>query len=122
MEVITLKINVGSIIKATVTGIQNYGFFIKTEKYKGICHITEVSNDFVSDIHEYVKLNEEIYVLVLEVDEENKRIIVSIKDINYKVNKDKNDIVETRKGFLPLKEMLPIWIETKKEEYKLEDN
>lgn len=43
---------------------------------------------------------------------------LSIKDIYYKTEEDGTRIVESRKGFLPLKEMLPIWIEEKIEEYK----
>ena len=43
---------------------------------------------------------------------------ISIKNIYYKTEEDDSRIVESRKGFLPLKNMLPKWIETKLKEYK----
>jgi predicted RNA-binding protein with RPS1 domain len=42
---------------------------------------------------------------------------LSIKDIYYKTEND-GKIVESRKGFLPLKKMLPIWIKEKIKEYE----
>ncbi len=114
-------IKIGDIIKATVTGITDYGFFISTDEgYSGLCHISEISNSFVADINTFIHENEILYVQVLSVDEENKHLKVSIKDIYYKTEDDGNHIVESRKGFLPLKEMLPTWIEKKIEEYKQE--
>ena len=45
------KYKMGDIIKCKVSGITNYGFFAKIDKdYVGLCHISEVSNDFVKDI------------------------------------------------------------------------
>ena len=110
-------LKVGDIVLAKVTGIFKYGFFVKVNDYVGLCHISEISNAFVNDIEEYVKLNDEIYVLILDIDSRNKRLKVSIKDINYLSNN--NAILkETRKGFLPLKEMMPKWIDIKISEYK----
>ena len=41
------KIKCGDIIKCRVTGIADYGFFVECENnYSGLCHISEVSNDF----------------------------------------------------------------------------
>lgn len=106
------------IILVRVTNIVEYGFFVRTEDgYTGLCHISEVSNDFVDDIKNYVHDQEMIYVQVLDVDYENKQMRLSIKDIYYKTEEDPSHIVESRKGFLSLKNMLPIWIETKLDEY-----
>ena len=45
------KIKNGDIIKCTVTGITDYGIFIKSENdYTGLCHISEISNYYVKDI------------------------------------------------------------------------
>ena len=113
------KIKYGDIIKCKVTGIADYGFFVECENnYSGLCHISEVSNDFVKDIHDFVHLDEIIYCQVIEIDNKNKQMRLSIKDIYYKTEDDGTRIVESRKGFLPLKEMLPIWIDEKMKEYK----
>lgn len=109
------------IVLAKVTGIFKYGFFIKIGDYKGLCHISEISNGYVDDIEKFVKVNDEIYVLILDVDYETNRVKVSIKDINYLKNCENEKLIETRKGFLPLKEMLPVWVNKKMNDYKNEE-
>lgn len=109
----------GSIIKCQVTGVEKYGIFINTENdYTGLIHISEVSNSFVRDVNDYVKVGEEIYCQVLEVDENNKQLKLSIKNINYKSTVDDKKIQESRLGFLPLKNALPGWIEDKLNDYR----
>lgn len=109
---------VGDIVLAKVSGITDYGFFIEKDDYTGLCHISEVSNKFVDDINNFVSVGEEVYVLIIEIDEAKKHLRVSIKDIYYLNYEDDSRIKETRQGFLPLKEMLPIWIEEKIKEYE----
>ncbi len=109
---------VGDIVKCKVTGISSFGFFARVDDdWVGLCHISEMSYDFVPDVSEYVHDDEEIYAQIKEINEQNKQFKLSIKDIYYKIEDD-GRIVETRKGFSPLKEMLPIWIESKIQEYK----
>lgn len=104
-------LNVGDIVLAKVTGISDFGFFVSVGEYSGLCHISEVSNDFVDDIEKFVA-----------VGDEEKKLKVSIKDIYYLSCDDENKIVETRRGFLPLKDMLPVWIKEKMNEYEKEKN
>ena len=111
------KYKVGDIIKCQVTGISSYGFFVKIdESYTGLCHISEMSYEYVPNVEEYVHLNEIIYAQIVEIDKTNLKMKLSIKDIYYKTEDD-GKIVESRKGFLPLKKMLPIWIDEKIKEY-----
>lgn len=110
---------VGSIIKGQVTGIEKYGIFVNIDPwYDGLIHISEVSEDYVRDIHDYVKMGETIYCQVLEISEDNLQLKLSIKNINYKASNGNSSIKETRKGFLPLKENLNIWLKEKLETYK----
>ncbi len=111
---------VGDIVLAKVTGITDYGFFVEVGNYTGLCHISEVSNNFVEDISKFVSVNEEVYVLVLGIDEKRLHLNVSIKDIYYLKEDEVDRIKETRKGFLPLKKMLPVWVEEKLKEYEKE--
>lgn len=116
------SLEVGNIIKGKVTGIQEYGIFINiNDEYTGLVHISEVSEEFVRDIHNYVSLGEVVYCQILEIDEKCKKLKLSIKDINYKTTPSKRGVDETRLGFLPLKEHLNSWIEEKLKLYK-EDN
>lgn len=109
-----IKYQKGKIVKGIVSGITNYGIFVSFEEYySGLIHISEISNLFVRDINEFVKIGEEIYVKILDVNEEEGQLKLSIKDINYKVNthKKKKKIRETNLGFKTLEYKLPIWIE-----------
>jgi len=110
---------VGSIIKGQVTGIEKYGIFVNIDPwYDGLIHISEVSEGFVRDVHDYVKIGETIYCRILEIDEEHLQLKLSIKNINYKLVNENGMVHETRKGFLPLKENLELWIEEKIKIYK----
>ena len=104
----------GKIIKATVTGIENYGIFVSlNDYYTGLIHISEISTGFVKNIHDIVKIGETIYVKVLDIDEKNNHLILSIKNIKYKMNtkQEKKKIVETPLGFTTLRYELPQWID-----------
>ena len=110
---------VGSIIKGQVTGIEKYGIFINIDPwYDGLIHISEISQGFVKDINDYVKIGDTIYCQILEVDEDNLQLKLSIKNINYKTLDKIKNIKESRRGFLPLKNNLPIWIKEKLNEYQ----
>lgn len=100
----------GNILKGQVTGIEKYGAFVNVdEEYVGLIHISEVSNDFVKDINDFLEVGQTIYCQILEVDEETKKIKLSIKNINYKVN-NQSKIKESRLGFLPLRNHLDKWV------------
>ena len=106
------KYLVSNIVKVTVSKIIGYGIFVSLDNdYRGLIHISEISDKYVSNINDYVKLNETIYAKIIGVDNKNKRLDLSIKNINYKVKKNKNRIEETAHGFNMLKHMLPFWIE-----------
>lgn len=108
----------GSIVKGQVTGIESYGVFVNVDnEYSGLIHISEVSNDFVSDIHKFLEVDEVIYCQVLEVNEDTKQLKLSIKNINYKSD-NKSKVKESRLGFLPLRNHLDKWIEDKISEIK----
>ena len=101
------------VVKGRVTGIEKYGIFLSlNDDYIGLIHISEISDKFVKNIFDYVQLNETIKCKILEVDESGKRLKLSIKNFDYRIE-DKRKL-EDKNGFAPLREKLPIWIE----EYK----
>ena len=115
----TEEYKVGDIIKCQVTGVEKYGIFVNIDPwYDGLIHISEVSEEYVKNIFDYVSIGETIYCQVLDVDDEHLQLKLSIKNINYKADRGDNPIKETRKGFLPLKEKLDIWINEKIRVYK----
>lgn len=109
------KYKTGEIVLGCVTGIEKYGIFVNLDEYySGLIHISEVSSAFVRNIHDYVKVGETIKVKILEEDEENHHVKLSIKDFEYRIGKKKNEkINETDSGFSTLGNRLEQWIEEK---------
>ena len=108
------KYKKGRIVKGVVSGIEKYGVFVKFDEfYNGLIHISEVSHSFVKDINSYVTIGDDIYVEILEVDEKNFQLKLSIKNINFRKRNSQNrrKIEETSLGFSTLEQMLPIWID-----------
>ena len=68
------NIEVGGIVKGKVTGVENYGIFLLINNYyTGLIHISEVSDNFVKNIFDYVEVDDEIYSKVIAIDEDNKK-------------------------------------------------
>lgn len=104
---------VGSVVKGEVTGVETYGIFVKiNDEYTGLVHISEISDKFVKDVHKYANIGETIYVEIKDVDYKTKKCILSVKDLNYRID-DNRKVKESVRGFSPLKQHLPIWIEEK---------
>ncbi len=109
--------NTGDIIKVTVTSIENYGIFVKVdEKYNGLIHISEMSNKFVSNVRNFAFPGETIYAKIMDVDSTTHHMKLSIKSIDYRLTSQKGNLLESPNGFSKLKELLPVWIDTKLKE------
>lgn len=102
---------VGSIAKGEVTGIEPYGIFVKVDEWDGLIHISEIANNYISNITKYVSVGEKIYVKVIEVDENNNRLKLSIKGLNYKEFYENRKVKESVRGFSPLQENLEKWMD-----------
>ncbi|MBS9774529.1 MAG: RNA-binding transcriptional accessory protein [Tenacibaculum sp.] len=68
-------LQIGMEINGIVNNITNFGCFVDIGiKESGLIHISNLSDTFVSDVNEYVQLNQQIRVKVLEIDLVRKRI------------------------------------------------
>ena len=68
-----MSIEVGAKLKGKVSGITNFGAFIDLGAGKtGLVHISEVSNGFVKDINEVLKVKDEVTVVVTTVGNDGK--------------------------------------------------
>lgn len=113
---------VGKVVKGNITGIEKYGIFVNLDNfYSGLIHISEISNDFVKNPNDYGEVGETIYVKILDVDDTTNHLKLSIKDIDYSINKKnkKSKIKETGSGFCYLREMRDLWIKEKLSEMEL---
>jgi uncharacterized protein len=70
----------GMTVPGIVTNITNFGVFVDIGvKQDGLVHISQLSNTYVSDPNEVVKLQQKVMVTVMEVDIVRKRISLSMK-------------------------------------------
>lgn len=75
----------GMIVPGIVTNITKFGAFVDIGiKQDGLVHISNLSKNFVKDPSEVVKLHQHVYVKVLSVEPERKRIQLSMKDVDQK--------------------------------------
>ena len=71
----------GMTIPGIVTNITAFGAFVDIGvKQDGLVHVSQLSNRYVSDPKEVVKLNQKVMVTVTEVDVTRKRIALTMKD------------------------------------------
>ena len=121
------KIEVGSIVKGKVSGIQPYGAFLAIgENRQGLIHISEITNGYVKNIHDYLEVGDEVSVKVIAIDEESGKISLSLKAVtdsglnekphHKEYNKDHLEelLASSSQGFNSLKEKLAEWIEESK--------
>ena len=112
---------IGDIISCTVSGIEPYGIFVSVDKkYSGLIHISEVSNEFVRNVNDYVTVGESIFCKIIDIDDKEHQMKLSIKDIDYAHTGMERDHIDTEKGFKILKENLPKWMEEKLSELEKE--
>ena len=71
----------GQILEGTVKNITSYGVFVDLGGVDGLVHITDLSWGRVSDPHEVVTLDQKINVVILDFDEEKKRIALGLKQL-----------------------------------------
>lgn len=77
-----MSIEVGVKLPGKVSGITNFGAFVDLGAGKtGLVHISEVSNSFVKDINEVLKVGDEVEVKIMSIGDDGK-IGLSIKRAN----------------------------------------
>ncbi|MDQ0216497.1 general stress protein 13 [Oikeobacillus pervagus] len=121
----TTKYEVGNVITGKVTGIQPYGAFIALDdETQGLVHISEITHGYVKDIHEFLKIGDEVNVKVMSIDEGEGKISLSIRALEepkiqmvQKQTRRRQGSVkpeidsDSASGFNTLKEKLEEWIE-----------
>lgn len=119
----TGKYEAGDELSGTVTGIQPYGAFVALdEKTQGLVHISEITYGFVKDIHEHLSVGQEVTVKVLEIDDVDHKISLSIRALEEpptpikKLTRSRKSLQERvdeqdEKGFNSLKDKLEDWID-----------
>lgn len=108
----------GSIVEGTVTGITRFGAFVNLpENAVGMVHISEISDIYVTDINQHLKVGDVIKVKVLRINQSGKYDL-SIKQINSPVSAKKRPL-EEKKSLDPFEDKITKFL--KQSEEKLLD-
>ena len=75
------KLEKGQILEGTVKSITSYGVFVDLGGVDGLIHITDLSWGRVDDPHKVVELDQKINVVILDFDDEKKRIALGLKQL-----------------------------------------
>jgi len=76
-----MSIEVGAIVEGEITGITKFGAFMALPENKtGLIHISEVSNAYVKDVHDFLKEHDKVKAKVVSIDAKGK-ISLSIKQL-----------------------------------------
>ncbi|AKU79764.1 S1 RNA-binding domain-containing protein [Spiroplasma turonicum] len=73
------------VVKVTITKTVNFGAFCDADidgtVYKGLIHISEIADKYVSDVNEFVSVGQTVDGYVISVDEANKQAKISLKRV-----------------------------------------
>lgn len=74
-----MPVQTGKILEGKVTGITNFGAFVELpDGETGLVHISEIAEEYVKDVNDFLKVNDKVKVKVISVDP-NGKIGLSIK-------------------------------------------
>ena len=110
---------IGDLVTVTVTGIQPYGVFAALdEETQGLIHISEVKHGYVENVQELFELDEELEVIILDIDEFDGRISLSLRSLQKTThhpfsNRKKNPRYgkASGTGFETIGQKLSLWID-----------
>ena len=73
IEALTASVQIGKIYKGKVSSVKDFGAFIEILPGRdGLCHISELSNEYVSSVSDICNVGDEIEVKVIAVDEQDR--------------------------------------------------
>lgn len=80
---------VGQIVEGKVTGIKPFGAFVAlNQQTQGLVHISQVTHGFLKDIKDELSIGDMVKVKILSIENEGKKIALSIKDAKPKPQRE----------------------------------
>lgn len=122
-----LKYQIGQIVEGKVTGIQPYGAFVSLDDTtSGLIHISEISDGYVRDIHQFAKEGDLVRVKIIDFDQQNHQARLSLKAISRQRTRNRHPFThrkiallpKSKLGFSTIAKQLDQWILKAKEEMK----
>ncbi len=76
----------GAVLPGIVTNITNFGAFVDVGiKENGLVHVSQIADKFITDPTEYISVHQHVYVKVMSVDRERKRVQLTMKGVEQNV-------------------------------------
>jgi polyribonucleotide nucleotidyltransferase len=73
VEAITASVQIGKIYEGRVTSVKDFGAFIEILPGKdGLCHISELSDEYVRSVNDVIKMGETVQVKVIAIDDQDR--------------------------------------------------
>lgn len=80
-EAFKKDVTIGAIVEGTVVNLLDFGAFVRlNDGVDGLLHVSQISKDHINKPSDVLKMGEKIMVKIIEVNEEERRISLSIKD------------------------------------------
>ena len=125
------KFVIGELVIGKVEAIRPYAVFMSfSDGRNGLLHISEISDAYIRDIERFASVGDEIKVKIIDIDEKNGFLRVSLKQVpeqeaySTHQNNKRDRVDATSDEFKTLAEKLPGWIEEayRKAKEDLEDD
>ena len=95
----TLSIKAGDVLKVKIKSIKPFGAFANVAPtIDGLIHISQISSEKIAKPEDKLKVGQEVEVKVINVDKENKKVELSIKELEGKKVEGANSSEETASG------------------------
>lgn len=119
------KYRIGMRVTGRITGIQPYGAFVTLdEQHQGLIHISECHEGYVKRISDYLKIGQQVEVIILDIDEYTGKISLSLRCIAHAPRPTSSDLEiyktfrhkhfwtnrHVHTGFAPIAANMDTWI------------
>ncbi|MBD1378630.1 30S ribosomal protein S1 [Metabacillus arenae] len=90
---ISEKVKAGDVLEGTVRRLVSFGAFVEIlPGVEGLVHISQISNKHIGTPHEVLEENQQVKVKILDVNEEEQRISLSIRELEESAKPDNQDL------------------------------
>lgn len=123
------KYEIGELVIGKVIAIRPYAVFMSfDDTQSGLLHISEISDAYIRDIEKYASIGDEIRVKIIDIDERNGFLRVSLKQVppqemySTHQNNRRDFVSASTEEFASLAEKLPEWIDEAYQKAKEEED
>ncbi|XP_078180965.1 RIBOSOMAL RNA PROCESSING 5 isoform X4 [Carex rostrata] len=94
------NLHVGAVIYGHVRRVELYGLFITLDNSKlvGLCHVSEISDESIDDLHAMYKAGDRVKAKILKVDEAKNKISLGMKQSYFEDGSDGDIVLENNEN------------------------